>query len=196
MLDHRIAFKLRVSQGDIWGGLLPENAFREIWNSSNGRPREAIRLATLAATTAVEEGHTKITSGDIISAIRRFSNERIREVTGEWTYQFPGIELIVRKMEGWPKEFAFSQIEELVEITHLEIQCGDPGSNLYSWVTGFAGNPMGFARVLLNAEILWIKRSRTDDATVFDPLRPVELTKDRWFAIHPMFAPGLGLVGA
>jgi len=37
---------------------------------------------------------------------------------------------------------------------------------------------------------------RTAEPVPYDPRNPVEITRDTWFAVHPMFAPALGLVVA
>ena len=130
------------------------------------------------------------------AAIRSFSNERIREITGEVLYKYPGLEFVVRKMSGWPKEFGFDKLKELVELIALEVELKEGGESRYAWAAGYAANPVGFITILLECNILWIKLSRTDEAKPFDPLNPAEVTSERYFAVHPMFAPGLGLVGA
>ncbi len=192
----RVIFKLQVQASEVWGGVFPENAFAGIWQHTNGRPREAIRLATLAATTAQQRGHSQVTEDDMQCATRAFSNERIKELASEYFYVYPGLEQIMRKMGGWPKEFPFQKLEELLELLHFEVQMGEPGAVRYSWVSGFSQNPKGFAAILSECGILWIKLSRTDEAAPLDKSNPVDLNPGRWFAIHPMFGPGLGLVGA
>ena len=196
MIENRICFKLLVARNEIWGGLFPENAFDLMWKHSSGRPREAIRLASLAVKVAVHEGHLHVTSNDMDQAVLSFSKERITEVAAEVEYKFPSMELIIRRMAGWPKEFPFSKLAELVEMIGLEIALEEGNAPRYAWAAGFATNPIGFVRILLESGILWIKASRTDEAKPQDPKNPLEISQDRWFAVHPMFAPALGLVGA
>lgn len=196
MIEERVVFKLQVHHTEVWGGVFPQNAFDKIWYHSNGRPREAIRLSTLAAKTAVENGHSQVGDADMDAAIRSFSDERITEVAGEFAREYPGLEAIIRKMSGWPKEFPFSKLGDLIEILDLEVQMHEPASDRYAWVSGYSMNLMGFVSILLNCGVLWVKQSRTDSAKPFNANRPIELTSDRWFAIHPMFGPALGLVGA
>lgn len=195
IIERRVAFKLTVAEREVFGGVFQESAFDDIWKHSNGRPREAIRLTTLAAQTAKENSHSSVESEDLRTAIRTFSNERIREVSSEQDYKFPGLEQIIRKLSGWPKEFPYKKLEELVENLDFEVQCGEPRAEKYAWVSGFASNVKGFAQVLVECDMLWIKQSRTDVACPFDPQNPCEITNERWFAVHPMFAPALGLIG-
>lgn len=196
MIESRAVFKLQVTHHEIWGGVFPQDAFKDMWSNSNGRPREAIRLATLAATIAQHNGHTQVLPQDMTSAVRAFSSERLKEVAGEFSYKYPGLELILRKMSGWRKEFPASDLSGLVELIDLEIQCKEPGHEKYAWVGGYGQNPMGFAMILLQCGMLWVKQSRTDEAKPLDVDSPIELNNNRWFAIHPMFGPALGLIGA
>lgn len=197
MIERRVLFKLQISSvDDVWGGVFPVDAFAQIWKHSNGRPREAIRIATLAALLASEEGHLQIQSEDMDKAIHAFSKERIREIADENATRFPGLEHVIRKMNGWPKEFDFNRLREWIEYIDLEVQDKLPGAEHYAWLSGFATNPVGFATALLEVNVLWIKKSRSDVAQQYDPKNPVEITTGCWFAIHPMFGPALGLIGA
>jgi hypothetical protein len=196
IVEQRLVFKLQVKASEVWGGVFPENAFNEIWQNSNGRPREAIRLVTLAVQTASGNGHLSVMPGDLASAIRTFSNERITEIASEHAHTYPDLERVVRKMSGWPKEFPIQKLIDLLELLDFEVQMKEPWADRYSWVSGFASNPKGFAQVLLECGVLWLKQSRTDQAAPLDRTKPNDITDERWFAIHPMFAPGLGLVGS
>lgn len=193
MVEERVCFRLVVTNKEIWGELFPQNGFELIWKHSNGRPREAIRLATLAANTAVDEGHLQITPEDMVKSIRVFSEERIKEVTSEVAHKYPGLEFLVRKMCGWPREFPFEKIKEFAELLNLEVEMKEGGSEKFSWAGGFAANPIGFAQILLENGVLWLKLTRHDEPKAFDPNNRIEITTARWFAIHPMFAPALGL---
>lgn len=195
MLEQRVVFRLKVQPTEVWGGVFPENASDLIWMHSNGRPREAIRLATIAANEALHNGHLQILPEDMDKAIRDFSNERIREVTDEYRYKYPGLEFLVRRMNGWPREFPYDRVTTLLDLVVLEIEMKEPGSERYDWIAGFANDPRRFAELLLQHNILWIKLSRTDTAKPYDSKNSVEVTSERWFAVHPMFAPGLGLIG-
>lgn len=130
------------------------------------------------------------------TAIREFSVERIKEVTGEHDHKYPALERIVKTLSGGQKEFPIDKLKDILEIIALEVELKEPGADRYSWARGYVGDPFAFARVLLELGILWIKLSRTDEAVPFDPSDPVELNSTRCFSVHPMFAPGLGLIGA
>ena len=196
IVEQRVVFKLTVRSSEVWGSVFPPQAFEGISHHSNGRPREAIRLATLAVSTASRNDHLSVTSEDMAVAIRTFSNERITEVSSEYSHTYPNLEHVIRKMSGWPKEFSIEKLSELLEFLDLEVQMKEPWADRYSWVSGYASNAKGFAQVLLECGILWLKQSRTDQAAPIDRTKPIEITDERWFAIHPMFGPGLGLIGA
>jgi hypothetical protein len=196
IIERRVTFKFNVTSKEIWGGVFESNAFSEIWNHSNGRPREAIRLASLSVANAVGKAHLSVLKEDLAEATFSFSNERIKEIAGEFAYKYPGLEQVIRKMSGWPKEFPYEKISNLVEQLDFEVQMNEFSAERYSWVRGYASNVKGFIQVLLETQILWIKQSRTDPASPYEPSNQVEVTNERWFAIHPMFAPALGLLGA
>lgn len=196
MVEERVVFKFALTRKEIWGGLFPEQAFAVMWSHCNGKPRELIRLAYLSIDTAKTQGHNRVLQEDMDASIKLFSEDRLRDVASECQDTFPALDLLVRKMAGWPKEFPYSKLTEFVVLRGMEVKLEEPLSQRYAWAGGYIDDPNGMIHVLLNCGILLIKASRTDTAKPFDPENPLELTKDRWFAIHPMFAPGLGLVGA
>jgi hypothetical protein len=196
MLEARIEFKLNVARSEIWGGLFPEDAIHSIWMNSDGRPREAIRLANLAVTVAADHGHPSVSTDDLSSAIKKFSEERLREVASEWQFKLPGLEYFLRRMAGWPKEFPLSRFKEILDLICVEIPLKEPGSEKYEWLYGFAGDTRGLARILIEHDVFLWKASRTDRAVAYDPKHFFEVNDDTWLAIHPMFGAGLGLIGA
>jgi hypothetical protein len=196
MIEDRAVFKLMVHKTDVWGGVFPERAFDVIWNHSNGRPREAIRLATLCASEALHQGHSRVTDDDMATGVRVFSDERIREFSTELQYQYPNMEPFLRRFSGWPKEFGFEKVRELAEYIELELEADIEYVANYPWMQGFGSKPIALARFLLECNVFWLKRSRTDVAAPYDPRSSGDVTPDNWFAIHPMFGPGLGLSGA
>ena len=153
-------------------------------------------LASLAVSIATDNGHNLVETNDLHRAIREFSNERINEIASELRHKCPGLNHFLRRLNGWPKEFPYARIKELIEFIALEVEFKEPGVENYSWVAGFGADPRGLVATLLEEGILLMKLSRTDEPRPYERGNVVELTNERWFAMHPMLAPGLGMVGA
>ena len=196
MLEERIHFVFGWQSADIWGGMFPENTFYNMLTHATGRPRELIRLATLCVEEGQNHGHNRIDDHDFSAALRRFSDEKISDLASEWRPKYEALELVIRHFTGWHKEFSLDKLRDLVQYMDLEIAENEGQSGRYSWVRGYAENPKGFARCLLECGFLLIKPSRTAQPKDYEPDNPHDLTDDAWFAIHPMYAPGLSLIGA
>jgi Cdc6-like AAA superfamily ATPase len=195
MVERRLRANLNNSAGvAIWGTVFPENGFDRIWSATTGKPREAIRLASLCIHHARNESHGSVQDEDIHSAIRKFSSERLSDLGSEWNYKYPGLDSLVRHFSGWKREFQLSDLSDLAATVALRVM--DDHHIPYAWVGGYGENPLGLARILLECQFFLYKRSRTDDAHPFDLSYHRELTEKDYVAINPVFAPGLGVIGA
>lgn len=196
MINARVTFKFNAPANEIWGKMFPSDAFQEIWKHSMGRPRKAIRLTTLLIEQAVHEAHLTAINEDLRAAICKFSDERLIDVTGELQYTYPSLERFLRRMTGWKKEFDYAELKKLLELVCLKIACAETNSETYKWILTYEPRPFEFAQLLVENGLLLFKPSRSAAAREYDSEQSFETTNDSWFAIHPMFGPALGLVGA
>lgn len=195
IIERRITSKLSILTRDIWGGLLPDDAFNKMYQHSYGRPREAIRIVSLCISEAQRQGHQRVTAADLTVSIRKFSDHRVAEIASEFSHLYPGLDPIIRKLAVLPKEFPLARIAEITGDIWLEIECKDDVAQEYTWAGGYLDDNKGFARILLECGILLYKVNRTAEPVPYDLDKRPEITPDTWLAIHPVFWPALGLTG-
>ena len=194
MMERRITSKLDIQSKDIWGGLLPVNAFSKMMRHSYGRPREAIRLVSLCVQEAQRKGHLRVEEEDVEHGIRKFSDSRISEIATEFNHQHGGLEHIIRKFADWPKEFPVGKLKEVADDVWLEIECGNEIAQAeYPWAGGYCEDHIGFARILLECGILLFKPDERAEPILYDLDNRPEITGTTWLAIHPAFWPALRL---
>ncbi len=195
MLTARLHATYDCTVPEIWTELFPHNAFETMWSHSTGKPRELIHLAALCTLEALAADKKCVGSDDIAAAIIQFSNERLEDLASEKRHLWPGLDQLVRRCRGWPKEFPASKLDDLALKAAEEVESKPHGSSLYSWAAGHLDDPLALGRILAECGILLVKASRTSKPHPFDPDSPEELTNDHWFAFHRMYAPALQLVG-
>lgn len=195
MLTARLHAKYDCTVPEIWTELFPHNAFETMWSHSTGKPRELIRLAALCTLEALATGKTCVDNEDIAAAIVQFSNERLEDLASEKRHLWPGLDRLVRRCRGWPKEFSASRLDDLALMVAEEVESKPHGSPLYSWAAGYIDDPLALGRILAECGVLLVKPSRTSKPHRFDPDSPEELTNGHWFAFHRMYVPALELVG-
>lgn len=196
MIQQRLVMKLNCQANELWGSVFPQNGFDRMWKHTNGRPREAIRLAATCIDEARSQDHTAVQDDDLVKGIRRFSDERITDLANEYKFHYDGLEAVTRKFTGWPKEFPLTKLREVAEYISLEIGCDQQKKLPYKWAANFENDLQSFSRILFETGVLLVKANRTATAKVYDLDNPVDLTDETWVAIHPMYAAGLELVGA
>jgi hypothetical protein len=195
MVETRLRANLDNSVGvAIWGTVFPEDGFERIWSATTGKPREAIRLASLCIDQARNQSHASVHEEDIHTAIRKFSGEKVADLGSEWNHKYPGLNALVKHFSGWKREFQLADLSDLAATVALRVM--DDHHLPYAWVGGYGENPLGLARILLECQFFLYKRSRTDEAHIFDLSYHREITEEDHVAINPVYAPGLGLIGA
>jgi hypothetical protein len=194
MIERRITSRLDIQTKEIWGGLLPDNAFTKMFRHSYGRPREAIRLVGLCVAEAQKKAHQRVEDEDLDRGIRRFSDNRVTEIAAEFGHQYSGLDPIIRKFVEWDKEFPVQRLKEITEEIWLEIECGEDVARDYHWAGGYFENTTGFARILLECGILLYKADRTSEPVMYDLEKRPDVTGETWVGIHPAFWPALGIV--
>jgi hypothetical protein len=193
MLEKRIRFVLDVSGFKIWGGLFTADGFDYIWKRTTGKPREAIRFASICLETARREGHSGVSAADMEVAFRKFSAERLDDIGSELNYSYPGFMGFLTHFAGFHKEFPLARVQEAVDTAILA--CLDDPKRQYQWVRGYEQDHYHIARVLLENNIALFKRSRTDPPRPYDPREHHFDAEGVYLAFHPMYWAALGLIG-
>lgn len=164
-----------------------------MYRHSYGRPREAIRIVSLCIAEAQRKGHLQVELDDLEISIRKFSDARVTEIASEFSHIYSGLDPIIRKLSALPKEFPVEKLSEITEDIWLEIECKEDVAQEYPWAGGYAEDPKGFAKILLECGILLFKADRMAEPVAYDLDKRPEVSADKWLAIHPVFWPALGL---
>ena len=194
MIERRILYVLDISRPKIWNGLFPPGAFDFIWKRIGGKPREAIRFASICIETARKNNHKAIDDEDMKAAMKKFSSERLEDIASELEYLYPSFIGFLRHFNGYPKEFPTHRIKDAVENCILSSM--EPDKNRLSWIGGYENNYHELLKVMLENQILLFKNSRTDTAQIFNPLEHDVFSPHAFVAFHPMYNSGLGLLGS
>lgn len=87
-----------------------ENApmYRVIMSLIRKRPRDLVKLCTLAARRAYSNGHNRILTNDLESIFRNYSNDRLTDTSTEYKSELPKIQELLLKMKPSAKELESS----------------------------------------------------------------------------------------
>jgi hypothetical protein len=108
---------------------------------------------------------------------------------------YPSLDVVLQKFYGWQKEFDFKTLDGMA--TELAIEALDHGNMgmPWQWAGGFDERAEDFGRLLLDLGFLQVKANRTAVPEAYNPDQMGAITSSMWFAVHPMYAPGLRLLG-
>lgn len=102
-----------------------ENApiYRVLMSLIRKRPRDLVKLCTLAARKAFANNHNLILTNDLEGVFKNYSNDRLTDTSTEYKSELPQIQELMLKMKPSQKEFAsgapclFSR-EQLIKKLH------------------------------------------------------------------------------
>ncbi len=194
MIEKRILKNSRYKKQDIWGNLFPSDCFERLAIYSTQRPRELIRLTNLCIDCAKKNNHKRISEDDLDIAIREHSTERLEDLASESHHTYPKLEVVLEKFRGKDKEFPLSCIEYITVTLAAEGE-GKEMSLPWKWAGTYMDRTIDFAELLLDIGFLQIKINRTARPEKYLSDKIGVITGDMWFAVHPMYAPALSLLG-
>lgn len=195
MIQKRVIFALTCNESEVWDGVFPQQGFQKMLAHTTHKPRELLRLSMISIEEAIRHGHPSVFMEDIDASTRRFSEEKIEELTSEWSYQYRSIDQLVRRLTGWPPEFPLDKFKDFAYEVAYDIEIGHKLAQNFAWAKGYGEDAIGLAEILLRCGVLLHKPSRTSLPRSYDPYFPEEITANSWFAIHPMYGGSLGLIG-
>lgn len=78
--------------------------YRVLMSLIRKRPRDLVKLCTLAARKAYNTGHNKIMTSDLESIFKNYSNDRLTDTGNEYQSEFPKVKELLLKMKPSQKE--------------------------------------------------------------------------------------------
>ena len=85
-----------------------ENApmYRVLMSLIRKRPRDLVKLCTLAARQAYSNNHTRILTNDLESVFKNYSNDRLTDTSSEYKSELPQVQELLLKMKPSQKELS------------------------------------------------------------------------------------------
>jgi len=194
MIEKRVSTALKCKTTDVWGNVFPERAFETLARYSTKKPREFIRFASLCLNRAHINGHKRVHEDDISQAVREYSCERMQDLVSDLRYVYPRLEIVLEKFRGKDREFGFETLD--VTATELALDALEAEDSESLWAGQFDGRGVDFAESLADIGFLQVKDNRTARAKSYERSVAGRVRADMWFAVHPMYAPALELLGA
>lgn len=195
MVEKRIAYVYAVSEAEVFEKMFPASAFDLLLSHTMGMPRELIRLVALCIEKARGNGGRAVDAADVEAGIREFSKERLADLASFHRTGYPGLDLLVQRFKGKPKEFPLRVVEDVVLDVQAEIERETAASKQFLWAGGYMDDPKGFARILLEIGFLFYKENRTAPARSFDSDSDGDVSTNAWFSINRMYGPALDVLG-
>ncbi|MGM0722818.1 MAG: P-loop ATPase, Sll1717 family [Actinomycetota bacterium] len=134
--------------GKTWDAFFEdgEAASEAVFGFCQSRPRDVLTYCTLALTTAQSNRHTRVMLEDLQEARRRFSDNRLKDLSDEYQENYPQIGLVLSRFWGLGAQFTLGGFEDflhkLTEDAEIVSGCG-------TWI--FQHNsPEMLARLLYN----------------------------------------------
>jgi len=195
MIEARVARATGCGRNMVWGDVYPENGFELLAQHSTRKPRELIRLASLCISRAVINGHKRVQAIDITEALREYSVERLGDLVSEYRFTYPNLDVVLQKFFGGAKQFAFGTLDSMATELALEALEHDSMGMPWQWAGTYDERAEDFARLLIDIGFLQVKVNRTAAPQDYDADKIGPVTSALWFAVRPMYVPGLRLVG-
>jgi len=194
MVYKRIAFPLKITPQKIIKSLFPPNAFDRMLDCTDGMPRESIRVVVRIISEAVSNGSYSVTEKDMNDGIVAFSKDRLDDLASEYLRTYPSLSIVLRQFAGGHKDFNIEHVRESAfKVADIESQTGELQDT--QWATCGVDDPLSFTRSLLRTRFLMLKDGRTSKPRFATEHEILMLDEEKWYSIHPMYAPGLGLAG-
>lgn len=117
-----------------------ENApmYRVLMSLIRKRPRDLVKLCTLAARKAYTNKHDRILTTDLESVFKNYSNDRLTDTSTEYKSELPGVQELLLKMKPSQKELSsgtpclfsreqlIKKLENVLSMSHFIFKDGKP----------------------------------------------------------------------
>ena len=188
-------YLITVFEGNFRGQGQWNNApiYRVLMSLIRKRPRDLVKLCTLAARNARENEHSRILTSDLTSVFQSYSNDRLTDTSTEYRSEFPQLMELLLKMRPSVKEIKqgtpclYSSSELIIKLKNVL------SMSSFAFKNGRPVTPQNLAVFLYKINFL-TARKELDDGTVlrfyYDENRYIsnEFTDFGYsFEIHPAY---------
>jgi hypothetical protein len=156
------------------------------------RPRDVLTYCSFAVETAQSRRHHQVTIEDLQAARRRFSESRFKDLSDEYSENFPTIGLVLSRFYGLGTEYTIAAITAFIQklLVDEEVRKTCAG-----WIYGYAA-PERFIELLYNIGFFGIRddqdKPQYRSLGVKSPTPP-PITQQAHVVIHPSYVDALAL---
>lgn len=159
------------------------------------RPRDVITYTGLALDTAQSRNHERIMTADLLSARRRFSDSRFKDLGDEYQENYPQLSMVLECFYGLGQRWTLSGLAGL--LTHI-LDDERIRSACAGWIYDYSA-PEQFARLLYDIGFIgYIPMRSSNSPAVYRSLGPGDTTspaisKSVDISVHPSYWEALDL---
>jgi hypothetical protein len=167
--------------------------YRNVINLCQHRPRDVIMFVSYAIDAAIADGNSKINKDNILSASKRYSTSRLKDLGDEYAENFSNISIVLGLFFGLGNEFTIVAIEDFIKklLLNEDIQkyCKD-------WFYDFT-SPHRFVELLFSIGFIGVKfgisKAVEYKESGKDSNAKIAFDQSSIFIIHPTYREALNL---
>jgi hypothetical protein len=182
-------------KGDTWRAFFEDGAMQSsqdlVFGYCQFRPRDVLIYCSYAIETAQSKLREKVFVEDLLQARRRFSDSRLKDLSDEYSDNFPQLQLVLGRFFGLGSEFTVKGIEDFVKklLVDEEIK-----KRCASWIFKYT-SPDVFIQLLFDIGFVGIKEEKM---TYFRSLgsqstTPPAINAGAIVVVHPSYRESLNL---
>ncbi|MEN6424028.1 MAG: transposase [Phycisphaerales bacterium] len=156
------------------------------------RPRDVLTYCSFAVETAQSRRHHQVTIEDLQAARRRFSESRFKDLSDEYSENFPTISLVLSRFYGLGTEYTVAAVTAFIQklLVDDEVKQACAG-----WIYGYVA-PERFIELLYNIGFFGIRdgadKPQYRSLGVKSPTPP-PITERSHVVVHPSYVDALAL---
>jgi len=155
------------------------------------RPRDVLTYCSFAVESAQSHKRQKVTIEDVLSARRRFSDSRLKDLGDEYAENYPQIQLVLSRFYGLGGEYTLLGIDSFVKKLLVDEQINQCCN---TWLYEYT-QPERFMQLMYNIGFFGF---RSGDSVLFRALgprstTPPAITTGTHAVVHPCYTEALNL---
>ena len=167
------------------------NSMSRIMTLCQHRPRDVLMLVSYSIDSAVSRNNIKVTEDDIVSASKRYSTSRLKDLGDEYAENFSNVSIVLGYFFGLTTEYTFAALDAFIALLLVD-------SGVQKYCKGWFYNhstPHAFIDLLFSIGFLGIKSQKRityKDSSV-DSNAKSRFDSSSIFLIHPTYHEALNL---
>jgi hypothetical protein len=181
--------------GPTWNAFFEQpavgNSEDDVFGYCQYRPRDVLIYVASALESAQAHLRTRITIDDLDAAKKKFSENRLKDLSDEYADNYPRLGIVLSKFYGLGNEYTVTAIDDFTKKILLDDEIKD---SCQSWIYSYS-SPELLIKLLYNLGFVGIKKGdnaifKSSESTL--AMTPT-ITDDSIVVVHPTYAKALSL---